>query len=68
MRADQFEDTSKANPRANLLFCSVLFSSLLFTSLLLCKTKPTTRICAIQGTFCNPKGVDWKETGKRRRR
>lgn len=35
MRADQFEDTSKANPRANLsslLFSSLHFSSLLFSS------------------------------------
>jgi hypothetical protein len=69
MRADQFEDTSKANPRANLsslLLSSLLSSSLLFSSLVQNKTDDEN--CAIQGTFCNPKGIDWKETEKKKKK
>jgi hypothetical protein len=70
MRADQFEDTSQANPTSlhlsSLLFSSLPFSSLLFSSLLQNKTDDEN--CAMRGTFCNPKGIDWKETEKRRRR
>jgi hypothetical protein len=55
MRADQFEDTSKANPRANLsslLFSSLLFSSLRFSSLVQNKTDDEN--CAIQRDFLQP--------------
>ncbi len=69
MRAYQFEDTSKANPRANLsslLLSSLLSSSLLFSSLVQNKTDDEN--CAIQGTFCNPKGIDWKETEQKKKK
>jgi hypothetical protein len=55
MRADQFENTSKANPRGNLssvLFPSRPFSSLLFSSLVQNKTDDEN--CAIQGDFLQP--------------
>ncbi len=61
MRADQFEDTSKALSKSKPFFSSLLFSSLV-------QNKTDDENCAIQGTFSNPKGIDWKETEKKKKK